>query len=72
MGMRLAVSASEDTILMKLHWTKEAGGSEKYVNDALHVYEVQFGKMDLEYMRNWAKRLGVSSMLEKIEEAEPV
>ena len=68
MGMKLAVSAPEDTILAKLHWAKESGGSEKQFNDALRVFEVQFGKLDIEYLRSWAQRLGVSSMLEKIEE----
>jgi len=29
---------------------------------------VQYGKLDLEYLRSWAYRLGVSSILEKIEE----
>ena len=68
MGMKLAVSAPEDTILAKLHWAKQSGGSEKHVGDALRVYEVQYGKLDLEYLRSWAHRLGVSSILEKIEE----
>ena len=68
LGIKLAVSAPEDTILAKLHWAKESGGSEKHVNDALRVYEVQYGKLDLEYLRDWAHRLGVSSILEKIEE----
>ena len=68
LGIKLAVSAPEDTILAKLNWAKESGGSEKHVNDALRVYEVQYGKLDLEYLRSWACQLGVSSILEKIEE----
>jgi hypothetical protein len=73
MGMKLAVSAPEDTILAKLHWAKESGGGEKHVGDALRVYEVQYGKLDLEYLRSWARELGVSSILEKMEgEAEKI
>ena len=68
LGIKLVVSAPEDTILAKLHWAKESGGSEKHVGDALRVYEVQYGKLDLEYLRSWARKLGVSSILEKIEE----
>jgi len=68
MGMKLAVSTPEDTILAKLNWAKESGGSEKQFNDALRVYEVQYGKLDLEYLRSWAQRLSVSSILERIEE----
>jgi hypothetical protein len=68
LDMKLAVSAPEDTILMKLHWGKESGGSDKHFADALRVYEVQYGLLDLEYLRNWARTLGVSAMLERIEE----
>ena len=68
LGMRLAVSAPEDTILMKLHWGKELGGSDRHIIDALRVYEVQYGLLDLEYLRNWARTLGVSSLLDRIEE----
>jgi len=68
LDMKLAVSAPEDTILMKLHWGKESGGSDKHYADALRVYEVQCGLLDLEYLRDWARTLGVSAMLERIEE----
>ncbi len=36
-GPPIDVSRSEDTILMKLCWTKLAGGSEKHFTDALRV-----------------------------------
>ena len=68
LGTRIFVSAPEDTILMKLHWGKESGGSDKHIIDALRVYEVQYGLLDLEYLRNWARTLGVSSLLDRIEE----
>jgi hypothetical protein len=68
LGMRLAVSTPEDTILQKLHWARESGGSDKHIIDALRVYEVQYGLLDLEYLRSWARTLGVSSLLDRIEE----
>lgn len=46
MGIKLLVSTPEDTILAKLKWAKESGGSEKQFIDALRVYEVQYGKID--------------------------
>jgi hypothetical protein len=60
-GMRLPVSAPEDTILAKLRWAKLSGGSEKQFTDALRVYEVQFTKLDQQYLDQWAKQLGVES-----------
>lgn len=73
MGMRIAVSSPEDTILAKLKWAKLSGGSEKQFTDALRVYEVQFDKLDMDYLRSWAKKIGIESMLQRLqEEAEVV
>jgi len=73
LGLKLAVSSPEDTVLAKLNWAKRSGGSEKQFNDALHVYEVQSGNLDMEYLRRWAKVLGIESLLKRLEgEAEPV
>jgi hypothetical protein len=72
-GMQIMVSSPEDTILAKLRWAKLSGGSEKQFTDALRVYEVQFEKLDMNYLSRWAKGLGVESMLQRIrEEAEIV
>jgi len=73
MGMRITVSAPEDTILMKLRWARMSGGSEKQFTDALRVYEVQFEKLDLAYLVEWAHRLGLKSMLQRLrKEAQPI
>ena len=61
MGLGLAVSTPEDTILMKLRWAELLGGSLKHFNDALGVYEMQREILDLDYLNDWAKRLGVET-----------
>jgi hypothetical protein len=72
-GVRVKVSRPEDTILAKLRWAKQAGGSEKQFMDALHVYEVQFVKLDREYLDRWAGELGLRELLDRLrDEAEPV
>ena len=71
MGFNLQVSTPEDTILAKLRWAKLAGGSEKQFTDALRVYEVQFGKLDLGYLEQWIKKLKVESLWKRLtDEAE--
>jgi len=71
MGIRMQVSSPEDTILAKLRWAKLSGGSEKQFTDALRVYEVQFGKLDLNYMERWVKKLDVEPLWKRLkEEAE--
>lgn len=73
MGDRIAVSSPEDTILMKLKWAKLSGGSEKQFIDALRVYEVQYGTMDLNYLDQWAEKLKLHELIAKIkDEAEIV
>jgi hypothetical protein len=72
MGMRIMVSSPEDTILMKLKWAKLSGGSEKHYTDALRVYEVQYDKLDMDYLVRWSKELSVDSLLGRIQEEAEV
>lgn len=68
----LKVSTPEDTILMKLHWANLSGGSEKQFMDALRVYELQFLKLDLNYIKLWANTLHVEEIWERLlKEAKP-
>jgi len=72
-GMSIKLSAPEDTILAKLKWCKDSGGSEKHFSDALRVFEVQFGTLDLGYLESWASRLGIAAEWWRLlKEAEPI
>ena len=72
LGLEVDVSAPEDTILMKLRWSAQAGGSEKQLGDALRVYELQAGSLDEGYLDEWAARLEVAAALADIRrEARP-
>lgn len=66
LGLRLSVSTPEDTILMKLRWAAQAGGSEKQSNDARGVYEFQGDVLDAAYLDKWAETLAVSAALAEI------
>ena len=71
MGLEMEISSPEDTILAKLRWSKLSGGSEKQFIDAMRVYEVQYRKLDLDYLENWVKELGVESLWKRLrDEAE--
>lgn len=72
LGITILVSAPEDTILMKLKWSRDSGGSKKQYTDALRVYEVQFQRLNRTYLHEWAQRLGVEALLTRLEtEARP-
>lgn len=73
MGLKILISTPEDTILAKLKWAKLSGGSEKQFTDALRVYEIQYGKLDINYLEQWAKKLNIESLWRRlVEEAEIV
>jgi hypothetical protein len=72
-GTTIFVSTPEDTILAKLRWAELSGGSEKQFADALHVYEVQSGALDMDYLNHWVTQLGVEELWQRLRnEAEPV
>ena len=72
-GFPLMVSRPEDTILQKLRWTEMSGGSEKQFTDALRVYEVQFGRLDLPYINRWVTELRIESLWRRLQaEARPL
>lgn len=73
LGLRLKVSRAEDTILQKLKWAALSVGSEQAFTDALRVYEVQYGKLDLRYLEEWAQRIGVTTLWNRlVAEAQPI
>jgi hypothetical protein len=70
-GTEMQVSSPEDTILAKLRWAKLSGVSEKQFTDALRVYEVQYGNLDIAYLEHWASKLDVGSLWKRlIDDAE--
>jgi hypothetical protein len=65
-GVPAFVSRPEDTILQKLRWADLSGGSEKQTTDCVGVYEVQYGRLDQQYLDLWATRLGVTQGLAEV------
>jgi hypothetical protein len=68
-GRTLWVSSPEDTILAKLRWTRDLGGSEKQMTDVLRVYEVQRAGLDLDYLNRWAEHLGLQDLWQQIQQS---
>jgi len=52
--------------LAKLHWANLAGGSEKQFSDALRVYEVQYGNLDLNYLEQWVQELDLDTFWSRL------
>jgi len=67
-GQTLVMPSPEDVILAKLLWYQDAP-TDKHLSDARGVWEIQKDSMDLNYLRMWASKLGVTSWLEKLEKS---
>ena len=65
MGINLWILSPEDSILSKLEWSK---GRESQIqfNDALGVLNVQWDRLDFDYLKKWAKELEVEDSLEHL------
>ncbi|MBN2018622.1 MAG: hypothetical protein JW749_00165 [Sedimentisphaerales bacterium] len=62
-GIDLWMLSPEDVILSKLDWAKDSG-SEMQLRDVFGVMKLQWDKLDWDYLRHWAKILGVEKNLE--------
>ena len=59
-------ASPEDTILSKLEWYRLGGeASDRQWRDILGVLKTKTGDLDLDYLRQWAKELKVSDLLER-------
>lgn len=65
LGTSICIASAEDIILSKLEWSRMSG-SERQFRDALGVAKVNWGDLDLDYLRKWAAELEVSTALESL------
>ncbi len=62
-GMQIWVTSPEDLILSKIVWSK-GSNSEMQLRDARYMLQVS-REIDFEYLRKWAKVLGIEQLLSK-------
>ena len=59
------LTTPEDTILSKLEWSLDSHSQQQY-GDARQVAIVGYERIDRDYLRQWARELGVGELLEKL------
>ncbi|MEO6711737.1 MAG: hypothetical protein ABI054_02760 [Planctomycetota bacterium] len=65
--IRVPVASAEDTVLQKLYAQREGEGAcECQLRDVLGVLKLQGGRLDLAYMRFWARDLQLTENLERL------
>lgn len=66
LGRSVFISSPEDIVLHKLLWYQEGGGvSDRQWYDLQGVLRLQGSKMNLHYLRSWAKTLNISELLDR-------
>lgn len=65
-GRRVWVTRGEDIVLSKLQWYRLSSVSQRQLQDAAEVYEIQETALDQNYLNCWATRLGVADLLADI------
>ena len=63
---RIPVCSSEDIILQKLVWARDAGGSERQLRDAIGVVQVRGSDLDRSYIEAHAAGLGLSDEVARL------
>ncbi len=64
-GKKIYFVSPEDLILSKLQWYKETS-STRQLEDVESVLKISNKELDKQYLKKWAKNLGVSDILDKL------
>jgi hypothetical protein len=63
---KVFITSAEDIILAKLEWYRLGNEiSDRQWRDILGVLKVQAGRLDMDYLRQWAVELNVANLLQR-------
>jgi len=68
LGVSTYIASPEDTILAKLEWAKQGGGSEQQLRDCAAIVGVQGDALDRAYIERWIGELGVEAEWAKVKD----
>lgn len=61
LGVDVSIATAEDMIIAKLEWASRSG-SERQVADVAGILRVRRGELDLSYVEQWVKVLGLTKL----------
>lgn len=64
---KVSFVSPEDIILLKLDWFRQSGcDSQRQWSDVQGVLAAQKENLDFDYLKNWAAKLGLNELLQKV------
>ncbi|QDU85969.1 hypothetical protein Pla163_31160 [Planctomycetes bacterium Pla163] len=66
-GTQISITSSEDIVLQKLDWFRQGGEQmNQQLIDVVEVLRTRGSKIDDAYLDEWAARIGVADLLERV------
>jgi hypothetical protein len=67
LGAHVFVASAEDTVISKLEWAKQGGGSELQLRDAAGILQLRRDELDFAYIERWVADLGLEELWRRIQ-----
>ena len=62
LGARVFVASPEDTLISKLEWAQQGGGSQLQLRDVSGILQLRGEDLDIEYVERWVADLGLGEL----------
>jgi hypothetical protein len=69
LGVAVYVATAEDTIVAKLEWSVQSGGSERQRRDVAGIVATTADALDRDYLERWVRDLGLEAEWKAAQEA---
>ena len=66
LGARVFVASAEDTLIPKLEWAKQGGGSELQLRDVSGILQLRGNELDTVYIDRWVTELGLEDYWRRV------
>ena len=65
-GTRVFLASPEDTLIAKLEWALQSGGSELQLRDVAGIWQLRHGELDTAYIDHWVAELGLEGLWRRV------
>jgi hypothetical protein len=66
LGTRVFVASPEDTLISKLEWAKQGGGSQLQMRDVSGILQLRGDELDMAYIEYWVAELGLGEVWRRV------